>query len=298
VTIAPGDTVHFECEDSSGRQITPTSSLKELLEIDRGRIHALTGPVAIEDAEPGDVLEIEILGVKHKGWGWSGVVSGQGLLKDRFAMPYLFQWALGEEETRSLAPAVVPLRPFCGVMGVALPQAGEIRTQAPGAFGGNMDVRELCAGARLYLPVFNDGALFSCGDPHAAQGDGEVCLNGIECSADVSLRFHLHKETPLTGPLIESAESKKPDGVQDAWIVVESAEDARSAAKAATSRLVDLIASAWKMEPVHAYLLCSVAMKLRLSQMVNQPMTTVSAAMPKCILPPRKLYPVRRLFAV
>jgi acetamidase/formamidase len=114
----------------------------------------------------------------------------------------------------------------------------------------------------------------------------------------VSLRFHLHKESPLAGPLIESAESKKPDVAQDAWIVVESAEDATRAAKAATSRLVDQIAAGWKMEPVHAYLLCSVAMKLRLSQVVNQPMTTVSAAMPKCILPPRKLYPVRRLFAV
>jgi len=298
LTIAPGDTVNFECDDSSGRQITPTSALKDFLEMDRNRIHALTGPVAIDGAAPGDVLEIEILSVKHKGWGWSSVIPGLGFLKERFSEPYLFQWDLDEKETRSLAPAVVPLRPFCGIMGVAPPQPGEFRTRPPGDFGGNMDVRELCSGARLYLPVFYSGALFSCGDAHAAQGDGEVCINGIECPAEATLRFHLHKETPLAGPLVESAESLSPDMKQDAWIVVESAEDAITAARAATLRMVDLIVDGWKTEPIHAYLLCSVAMKLRLSQVVNEPMITVSAALPKCILPQRKLFPVRRLFAV
>ena len=107
--------------------------------------------------------------------------------------------------------------------------------------GGNMDVRELCSGATLYLPVLNPGALFSCGDAHAAQGDGEVCINGIECPADVTLRFQLHKRRPLAGPLVESAGSSERDVEADAWIVVESATDATPAARAATSRMVDLI---------------------------------------------------------
>jgi acetamidase/formamidase len=153
-----------------------------------------------------------------------------------------------------------------------------------------MDVRELCTGATLYLPVFNRGALFSAGDAHAAQGDGEVCINGIECPSVVTLRFHLHKQQSLSGPMIESAESRTPDAPQDSWIVVESHPDALQAARAATMRMVELIVSRWSWPPIHAYLLCSVAMKLRLSQVVNEPMITVSAALPKCVLPGRKMF--------
>ena len=193
------------------------------------------------------------------------------------------------EVSRSLAPAVVPLRPFCGVMGVARAEDGEFITRPPGPFGGNMDVRDLSAGAKLYLPVLNPGALFSAGDAHAAQGDGEVCINGIECPADVTLRFHLHKHQPLSGPLVESA-ALNHDAPADAWIVVESATDPTAAARAATSRMIDLLASRWRFSEVHAYLLCSVAMHLRLSQVVNEPMFTVTAALPKSVLPPGRLF--------
>jgi len=258
--------------------------------IDRGRIHALTGPIFVEGAQPGDVLQIDVLKVAHKGWGWSSVIPGLGFLKERFAETYLFHWSLEDEVSRSLAPATVPLRPFCGVMGVARAEGGEFRTRPPGMFGGNMDVRELCSGATLYLPVLNAGALFSAGDAHAAQGDGEVCINGIECPADVTLRFHLQKRQPLAGPLVESAASSKPDPGSDAWIVVESATDATAAARSATSRMIDLLASRWGFSEVHAYLLCSVAMHLRLSQVVNEPMFTVSAVLPKSVLPSRKIF--------
>jgi acetamidase/formamidase len=156
--------------------------------------------------------------------------------EERFPEPYLFHWELEQEVTRSLAPAVVPVRPFCGVMGVAPQGVGEFRTRPPGKFGGNMDVRDLTPGATLYLPILNRGALFSAGDAHAAQGDGEVCINGIECPADVSLRFKLHKHLPLAGPLVEApAASVDPSG---RWVVVESATDALQAARAATSRMV------------------------------------------------------------
>jgi acetamidase/formamidase len=289
LTIAPGDTVRLECQDASGAQVRPGSTVADFLTIDRGRIHALTGPIFVQDAEPGDVLQIDVLEVAHKGWGWSSVISGLGFLKERFAEPYLFHWQLEDAVSGSLAPAVVPLRPFCGVMGVAPAEDGEFRTRPPGPFGGNMDVRELCSGAKLYLPVFNRGALFSAGDAHAAQGDGEVCINGIECPADVTLRFHLHKQRPLTAPLIEST-SRKTDFETEAWYVVESATDAIVAARAATSRMVDLLAARWGFSPVHAYLLCSVAMNLRLSQVVNEPMYTVSAALPKQVLPPGRFF--------
>ncbi|HTY82780.1 MAG TPA: acetamidase/formamidase family protein [Silvibacterium sp.] len=290
IEIASGDTVHMECIDSSGSQVRPGMAVEEFLAIDRGRIHALTGPIFIRDSAPGDTLAIEVLEVSHKGWGWSSVIPGLGFLKERFADPFLFHWTLEDRVTRSLSPAIVPLRPFCGVMGVAPAEDGEFRTRPPGSFGGNMDVRELCAGSTLYLPVLNRGALFSAGDAHAAQGDGEVCINGIECPANVTLRFHLHRHQPLPGPLIESTDATLPDTAADSWIVVESSPDAAAAARAATSRMIDLLADRWGFSPVHAYLLCSVAMKLRLSQVVNEPMFTVSAAMPKQVLPQRKLF--------
>ena len=102
--IAPGDTVHIECVDSSGAQVHPGMNLAGFLQIDRGLIHALTGPILVEGAEPGDVLQIDVLEVAHKGWGWSSVISGLGFLKDRFTEPYFFLWQLDRDVTRSLAP--------------------------------------------------------------------------------------------------------------------------------------------------------------------------------------------------
>jgi acetamidase/formamidase len=288
--ITPGDEIQFECQDASGEQVHPSMSAEEFQSIDRTRIHALTGPVWIDGAEPGDVLQVDVLATQHRGWGWSSVIPGLGFLKERFAAPYLFHWHLDGDITRSLSPAVVPVRPFLGVMGVARADDGKFRTRPPGSFGGNLDVRELCAGSKLYLPVFNRGALFSCGDGHAAQGDGEVCINGIECPLDVTLRFHLHKHQFLTGPLVESNDEVAPDTRGDAWVVVESGEDIAVTARSATSRMIDLLMSRWGFSDVHAYILCSVALKLRLSQVVNEPMFTVSAAISKQILPEMELF--------
>ncbi len=292
LAIAPGETVHMECVDSSGAQVHPAMTLPEYLKINRDLIHALTGPIFVKGAEPGDVLQVDILDVQHKGWAWTSVYTGLGFLKQRFSEPYFFIWKLDGSVSLSLEPAVVPLRPFCGVMGVERAEDGEFRTRPPGNFGGNMDVRELCAGATLYLPVLNRGALFSAGDAHAAQGDGEVCINGMECPVDVTLRFNLHKARPLSAPMIET----RPDphrGAEAAageWIVVESSTGPTEAAQAATSRMIDFLAARWGFSDVHAYLLCSVAMNLRVSQVVNEPMFTVSAAISKKVLPPRNMF--------
>jgi acetamidase/formamidase len=291
--IEPGDEVVFECVDASGGQVLPGTTTEEFLTIDRTRIHALTGPVWIEGAEPGDVLQIDVLSTRHAGWGWSSVVDGLGFLKDRFREPYLFHWQLDGESTSSLAPAVVPVRPFLGVMGVARANDGAFRTRPPGPFGGNLDVRELCAGSRLYLPVFNHGALFSCGDGHAAQGDGEVCINGIECPLDVTLRFNLHKQQALSGPIVEASEVAARDSTANAWVVVETGTDLAETARGATGRMIDLLVSRWGFTEIHAYILCSVALKLRLSQVVNDPVYTVSAALSKQILPARELFPIQ-----
>ena len=288
--IDSGDEVQIACVDSSGAQVHPGMSTEEYLAIDRTRIHALTGPIWIHGAEPGDVLEIDVLATRHSGWGWSSIVEGLGFLKDRFRTPCLFHWQLEGESTSSLYPAVVPVRPFLGVMGVARAENGAFRTRPPGPFGGNLDVRELCAGSRLYLPVFIPGALFSCGDGHAAQGDGEVCINGIECPLDVTLRFRLHKHYHLAGPIVEASDTTAADCSPEAWVVVETGIDLAETARAATGRMIELLVSRWGFTDVHAYILCSVTMRLRLSQVVNEPVHTVSAAINKQILPPRELF--------
>jgi acetamidase/formamidase len=291
--IESGDEVQIECVDASGGQVHPGMTTAEYLGIDRTRIHALSGPIWIEGAEPGDVLEIDVLATRHGGWGWSSVVEGLGFLKERFREPYLFHWQLDGESTSSLEPAVVPVRPFLGVMGVARAEDGSFRTRPPGPFGGNLDVRELCAGSRLYLPVYSPGALFSCGDGHAAQGDGEVCINGIECPLDVTLAFHLHKRQPLAGPIVEASDNAAADSTADAWVVVETGTDLLAASRAATGRMIDLLVERWGFSDIHAYILCSVALKLRLSQVVNEPVYTVSAALSKQILPERELFPAQ-----
>ncbi len=295
LTIASGDTVHMETQDATGGQLHPKSTLADYLAIDRERIHALTGPIAIEGAMPGDVLEVNILEVAHIGWGWTSLVPGMGFLDQRFRTSALFHWELVGNVSHSLAPAVVPLRPFCGVMGVAPPASGSVRTRPPGSFGGNMDVRDLHTGSTLYLPVFVPGALFSAGDAHAAQGDGEVCINGIECPAQVTLQLTLHKHQPLSAPLIESSpRAANPDGeflvVESAYATREAPDAALTAGRSATSRMVDLLAERWGFTPEQAYILCSVAMDLRMAQVVNTPMTTVTAAIPKHILPARRLF--------
>jgi acetamidase/formamidase len=289
--ITSGEQVAIQCVDASGAQVHPGMTVDQYLAIDRTRIHALTGPIWIEDAVPGDVLEVNILSTQHHGWGWSSIVEGLGFLKDRFRKPYLFHWSLDGNQTTSLSPATVPLRPFLGVMGVARGDAGSFRTRPPGPFGGNLDVRELSAGATLYLPVFVPGALFSCGDGHAAQGDGEVCINGIECPLDTTLRFRLHKNQPLTSPIVEAAPDITPASPSGEWLIVETGPSLEDAAHAATSRMVDLLVGRWSLSPQHAYILCSVAMKLRLSQVVNEPIHTVTAAISKHILPARRLFP-------
>lgn len=145
-----------------------------------------------------------------------------------------------------------------------------------------MDVRDLQAGATLYLPVWNEGALFSTGDVHAVQGDGEVCINGIEAPANVTLRFVLRKDFSLTAPMIHSP-GRRAAGPE--WIMVESDSDPLVAARAATNRMIDFLIARWGFSPEHAYILCSVLLQLRLSQVVNAPLVTVSAAIPTAALP-------------
>ena len=140
------------------------------------------------------MLEIKVRRVRHHGWGWTRLVPGLGALPGRFPDLFLFIWELEETLSRSLSPVTLPLAPFLGIMGVAPPPPGVHRTRPPGPFGGNLDIRQRVAGATLHLPVSNEGALFSAGDVHAAQGDDEVCINGIEAPLDAELQLTVRRD--------------------------------------------------------------------------------------------------------
>lgn len=289
LTIAPGDTVTFRCADSSGWQVTPEWTAADFkARFDPLQIHALTGPVAIDGAEPGDTLEIMIDAYQHHGYAWTSLIPGLGLLSDDFTEHHLFLWKLEGDQTRSFPGVTLDLHPFAGIIGLQRAEAGEFRTRAPGAFGGNLDVRHLTAGTRLFLPVFTPGAGVLTGDCHAAQGDGEVCINGMEAPMDATYTFKLHKQpaTPLTGPYaIYPAQSFTPPRyASKPWhLFIESDENPREACKRAVRRAIAFIVERLGVTPQMAYTLCSVVLDLKVSQLVNVPTTTITAYLPEAI---------------
>jgi acetamidase/formamidase len=193
VRIKSGDTVVFETLEASANQVTPQSSHEAVAHLDFSVIHPLTGPVYVVGAAPGDALEVEVISLKHKGWGWNAVIAGFGLLADDFPTPYLHHYKLTGNRCLFRDDIIIPYEPFCGVMGVAPKEPGRINTIPPRENAGNIDIRHLTPGTKVLFPVLAPGALFSCGDCHSAQGDGEVNGTGIETPMTVTLRFNVKK---------------------------------------------------------------------------------------------------------
>ena len=205
LTIASGDTVTYETRDVSDDQITPESTAGVVATLDWDRVYPLAGPVAVEGAEPGDTLAIEILDLQTRGWGWTAIIPGAGLLPDDFPDAYLRVFDLTEGRYAYLRDDIaIPSRAVLRDDGRPPGRRRGAGGDAAGQFGGNMDTRQLVKGTTLYLPVQVPGALFSCGDAHAAQGDGEVCVTGIEapCTASSASRSRRDARSPLrsTGP--------------------------------------------------------------------------------------------------
>src|SRR5450755_4137672 len=201
--IAPGDSLEFDVADASGGQLVATSTVADVGRMDFGKINPVAGPVIVDGAEPGDVLKVTLLSFAPSGWGWTANIPGFGLLADDFREPALHIWRYNAS---TLAPALfgrwgrVPLKPFTGTIGVALAEPGLHSIVPPRRVGGNMDVRDIALGTELFLPVEVSGALFSVGDTHAAQGDGEVCGTAIEAPAVLAARFDLIKGERLAFP--------------------------------------------------------------------------------------------------
>ena len=288
VRIAPGESIEFDVVDAAGGQLSATSSAADIGRLDFSRINPVTGPVHIDGAEPGDVLKVTLLSFTPSGWGWTANIPGFGLLAEEFKQPALHLWRY---DPTTLAPALfgqwgkVPLKPFTGTIGVAPAQPGLHSIVPPRRVGGNMDIRDIAAGTELFLPVEVAGALFSVGDTHAAQGDGEVCGTAIESPMRVALRFDLIKQEPLTyprfrtpGPVTRHLDAKGYE------VTTGIGPELMEAARAAVRSMIDLLGRAYGMPAIDAYLLCSVCGDLRISEIVDLPNWTVSFYFPRVVL--------------
>jgi acetamidase/formamidase len=287
LTVAPGDTVTFEVADASGGRIRPDSTLANLAPADISRINPVTGPVRVDGAEPGDALKVTMVEFVASGWGWTMSSPRIGLLASQFTEQELHIWSYdrsGSVPAAFGAFARVPLKPFAGTIGLAPAEPGRHSVLPPRRVGGNMDLRDIAAGAELYLPVEVAGALFSIGDTHAAQGDGEVCGTAIESPMTVTARFDLVKQAKLAfprltlrGPVSRHLDAKGYE------VTTGIGPDLMQCARDAVSGMVDLLTATHGMRPVEAYMLCSVCADLRISEIVDRPNWVVSLYMPRIV---------------
>jgi acetamidase/formamidase len=281
--VGPGDEVTFNINEVSSWQINKGSGVEALSAFDASKLYPLSGPVYVKGAEPGDTLMVEVLEVSNADWGWSAIIPGLGLLEE-FTEPYLYKWDLrGRYRAPFEGGIKIPVRPFCGVMGVAPPEAGELDAMPPGKHGGNMDIKHLTAGSRLELPVWVKGALFSTGDLHAAMGDGEVCVSAIECPGQATFRFGLEKGTKLSWPRYTSPGEAKP--TRGYYVATGIAPDLMAASKASVRNMIDYLTGRHGLGREEAYVLCSVAADLHIHEVVDLPNWVVGAMIPLDIFP-------------
>ncbi len=287
--IEPGDTVVFQTRDAADGFYSRASTHADVLNRGPFRGPPLTGPVRVRGAEPGDVLVVEILDVKPAAdFGWTAIRPGRGLLPESdFPKPFLQIWDLSDDtHARMDRRVAVPIEAFPGVMGTALDEPGGHSTMPPRKNGGNMDIKQLTRGATLYLPVWVPGALFSVGDGHAAQGDGEVCVTAVEMRAQATLRFGLEKGRRLEEPQLRTTRPLAAGTNTAPWFATTAhGPDLFAAAQRAIRHMIDHLVRERGFSREEAYIVCSVAADLKISEIVDAPNWIVSAFMPESIFP-------------
>jgi formamidase len=320
IAVQAGDEVVLETRDALDGQIAAGSTRADVARLDITRVHPLTGPVYVEGAEPGDLLEVEILEIAPAAFGYTVQSPGFGFLRHEFDEPLLAHWEIADGYARSPEIPGVRIRgdAFMGTIGVApsrellehagtrerrlaesgalvdLPEAAgavppdpaiaaeALRTIPPRENAGNVDIKQLGAGTRLLIPVWVPGALLSAGDAHFAQGDGEVCGQAIEMRATLRARVNLHKGVAIDTLRFAGTLPARPPTPYFATtgICTDTAEDLTAAARNATRAMVDHLQSDYGYTREQAYTICSVAVDLHASQVVDLPNVLVSAFLP------------------
>ena len=335
ISVRESEEVVLETRDALDGQVKPHSTVVDFASLNTGAVHPLTGPVFVEGAKPGDMLEIEFLDIIPQATAFSAILPGLGFLRDVMTTPFLAHWSLREGwATSDQIPGVrIPGAPFMGVSavapsaeklvewsrreqrvidggGMALPPdpAGAVpggtcglhglRTLPPRENGGNFDVKQLTKGSKLFLPVFVEGALFSTGDAHFAQGDGEVCVTAVEMGATAVVRFKIHNglaaRRKLTGPTFAQqryfadpkfAVPERLIGVMGMPINAQGDIEAENLTLACRNAVLNMIEVLQErgFSREQAYIICSVAVDLRVSNVVDVPNYVVSALLPEAI---------------
>jgi formamidase len=336
VVAEEGEEVVLATRDGVDGQLGPSTNEADMAGMQAGAIHPLTGPVFVKDAKTGDVLEVEFLDIVPQPHAFTAIVPGLGFLRDVFTTPFLVHWQIrdGWATSPKLPGVRIPGAPFMGVSGVApstaqvrawtarendllsrggfvfppdatgaVPTSGPaategLRTLPPRENGGNFDVKQLTRGSKLLLPVAVEGALFSTGDGHFAQGDGEVCVTAVEMGATVAVRFRVLKGAGTARALRAPRFSHPGYFAPPEWAApqrfvaamgmpirddgVNDGENLTLACRNALLNMIDLLQErGWSRE--QAYVLCSVAADLRISNVVDVPNYVVSALIPEAI---------------
>ena len=281
-SINPGEVVILECLSGGPEQMPPQEKmlavppmLREIHQkLPRLGAHIITGPVEVRGAEPGDALRVDIEKIElGADWGFCGFRPLVGTLPEDFPYRRVLHIPVDKQAMTCRLPfgpqeggMDLPLAPFFGVMGVAPPaEWGMLNTKEPRAIGGNLDNKELTEGTTLYLPVFNEGALFSAGDGHGVQGDGEVCINALEICLTGHFRLSLVKGGGAKDPVLKfpRAETKTH------YITMGMNEDLDLAMKQALREMIAFICSRTNLSDADAYQFCSLAVDFRVTQTVN-----------------------------
>lgn len=277
LTVPSGSIIKVATQEASAKQLDMNSTVEDLENLSFDPIHPLTGPVYVEGAEPGDVLKVTLHKVEMGDWGWTAIIPGFGFLADEFDEPWLKTFELGKDRKTAMFSEniEIPLKPFPGVMGVAPDTEDSLSTIPPRANGGNMDDPNMTEGSTIYFPVFVEGALFSIGDAHAAQGHGEVCGTAIEAPMNIIYEVEVIKGgREMSEPQYET---------EDYYAVTGFGETIDEAAKKATRYMVDYLVEEKGMNRNDAYALCSLAGDLKIAEVVDVPHMLVSMHMPKNI---------------
>jgi len=287
--VESGEAVRLQVREASDGQLGETSNLDDVTKLDFSHVNPVSGPVFIKGAQPGDVLEVELLAFRPEQWGWTAIIPGFGLLSDEFPDPWLRISQVDPElgRVRFSEQVTLPFRPFPGTLGVAPPEPGPHSIVPPSRWGGNVDTKYLSPGARLYLPVGVEGALFSLGDTHAAQGDGEVCGTAVETAMEVDVRLSIRRDMRLDAPQFSLPPTPVAAGEQTAYHVCTGVgPDLFEAVKDAVRAMITHLGDRYGLDRQEAYALTSVACDLRIHEIVDAPNWVVGCFLPNSIFDP------------
>lgn len=268
----PGEQLWVETEDCFSHQITePTDTFGPWF--DYSRINPATGPIEVEGAYPGDVLEVIVEEIHLATQGVVATYPGWGPLGEQVAEPAIKIVQIARDSVIFSPGVSLPIRPMIGVIGTA-PKGEAVPCGSPGSHGGNLDTLMVTRGARVFLPVFVPGALLALGDVHAAMADGEVCGTAVECRAEVLIRLELHRGLGWKTPHLVMGGDH---------YVLASGRTLEEAIRLATCEAVGMLEHAQRLPWNEAYMLASLACDLQISQVVN-PLKTVRVKIPFTLL--------------